>query len=384
MPKPEKAGEERISAVLGSFVNHLDAPKLIIDVGGNGNATVSQPFIDDGWSCLIVEPQSHCVLRLRQELGSNKNVQILQCACSFEKGTATLFHGNDGPGSEVATLNSRSDPWMDKVRSKTEQEEVRVECISALIDDAYPNQEIGILKIDTESWDFNVLRGLDFTRHQPWFIVTEEYLWEINWTIKKHQLLEDSGYVCLGWVDYNTIWAKLEKVGISWSTVMTSKWLRDIGKLPAGALAIPDLDPMPDGKHMSCATANTLAELNCGIAMAHIESAAKGSIFQLQIGITNFGLSPIPALADRNSGGKLFLSYHWVKKSGRDDANVWDGARTPLGRDILPGESRAMDMTVMAPATLGEFDLVLDIVHEGIGWLSSSRAPLGSQCIEVK
>ena len=63
------------------------------------------------------------------------------------------------------------------------------------------------------------------------------------------------------------------------------------------------------------------------------------------------------------------LSYHILDAAGR--ALVWDGPRTSLGADVLPGQARTLNMTFAAPATTGTYTLVVDLVREGIGWFES-------------
>ncbi len=67
------------------------------------------------------------------------------------------------------------------------------------------------------------------------------------------------------------------------------------------------------------------------------------------------------------------LSYHILDSSGR--AVVWDGRRTPLGGDLLPGQTRSLSIAFTAPASSGDFVLVIDLVREGIGWFADGGAP---------
>ena len=76
--------------------------------------------------------------------------------------------------SEVSTFETRSDPWMKVVRARTYQE-VDVVPLSLIWGRERLPRRIGILKVDTESWDYNVFRGLDFNRFEVNVIFTEEY-----------------------------------------------------------------------------------------------------------------------------------------------------------------------------------------------------------------
>jgi N-acetylmuramoyl-L-alanine amidase-like protein len=75
------------------------------------------------------------------------------------------------------------------------------------------------------------------------------------------------------------------------------------------------------------------------------------------------------------------LAYHWTGASG---ANVqWDGSRTPLGGDLLTGESRTVNATVTAPTTGGNYLLKLDLVQEGVAWFSTKGASTGNLSVAM-
>ncbi|MEP6694839.1 MAG: hypothetical protein ABJB39_09355, partial [Chloroflexota bacterium] len=67
------------------------------------------------------------------------------------------------------------------------------------------------------------------------------------------------------------------------------------------------------------------------------------------------------------------LSYHILDAAGR--AVVWDGARTPLGADVLPGAKKDLSMTFTVPGASGSYTLVVDLVREGIGWFEGAGSP---------
>ncbi|HET8568895.1 MAG TPA: S8 family serine peptidase [Candidatus Limnocylindria bacterium] len=78
-----------------------------------------------------------------------------------------------------------------------------------------------------------------------------------------------------------------------------------------------------------------------------------------------------------NSGGRTWLaagpnpvrlSYHWLDARGA--TLVWDGPRTPLPRDVAPGEQVTVSLGVAPPAALGTYVLRIDLVQEGVSWFS--------------
>ncbi len=62
------------------------------------------------------------------------------------------------------------------------------------------------------------------------------------------------------------------------------------------------------------------------------------------------------------------LAYHLYDKAGK--TLVWDGARTPLGTDLAPGQSRTLPLTFPVPSTSGDYTLAVEMVREGVGWFS--------------
>lgn len=62
------------------------------------------------------------------------------------------------------------------------------------------------------------------------------------------------------------------------------------------------------------------------------------------------------------------LSYHWLDSDLRP--LQWDGRRTPLGAAVGPGQSREVVAELEAPRAAGDYLLALDIVHEGVLWVS--------------
>jgi hypothetical protein len=73
-----------------------------------------------------------------------------------------------------------------------------------------------------------------------------------------------------------------------------------------------------------------------------------------------------------NQGGRnaVNLSYHWLDR--KRQMVVFDGLRTPLPRDLNPGESITLRATIRAPEKAGEYLLHVTMVQEGVAWFSES------------
>jgi SpoIID/LytB domain protein len=89
----------------------------------------------------------------------------------------------------------------------------------------------------------------------------------------------------------------------------------------------------------------------------------------LAVKLTNNGNIPWNAAG----ANPVNLSYHILDAAGR--AVVWDGIRTPLGGDVLPGQSKDLSVTFTTPGNSGGYTLVVDLVREGIGWFEGTGSP---------
>ena len=90
---------------------------------------------------------------------------------------------------------------------------------------------------------------------------------------------------------------------------------------------------------------------------------APGSQTVVDVDVRNSGVRPWPAGGPKPVG----LSYHWRDYASSRMA-VFDGVRTRLPHDIVPGETIRLGAIIGAPAEPGRYRLHLELVHEGITW----------------
>ncbi len=104
-----------------------------------------------------------------------------------------------------------------------------------------------------------------------------------------------------------------------------------------------------------------------------------GQALLLRIRIRNIGTMIWP------SGGahRVALSYHWEDPRRRGFI-VWDGLRTPLPGDILPGGEVELRVPIMAPVVAGHYVLHLDMAHEGATWFSLQGSPALKIPVELR
>ena len=98
-------------------------------------------------------------------------------------------------------------------------------------------------------------------------------------------------------------------------------------------------------------------------------TALLGETRTLAVTVANNGNVPWNA-----SGPNLVnLSYHLFDPDGR--TVLWDGPRTALGTDVLPGQSRSLTLQYSAPTNIGTYTIAVDAVREGVAWFSSLGSP---------
>src|SRR4051812_9105693 len=70
----------------------------------------------------------------------------------------------------------------------------------------------------------------------------------------------------------------------------------------------------------------------------------------------------------RGAEDGLFLSYHWLDERG--NPILWDGDRTPLEREVAPGETLRQRIALRGPIPPGRYRLAVDLVEERRFWLA--------------
>ena len=97
---------------------------------------------------------------------------------------------------------------------------------------------------------------------------------------------------------------------------------------------------------------------------ASASAATVGVAGTLEVRLTNTGTVAWPATGPT----PVRLSYHWLNAAGV--VVVWDGQRTVLPREVLPGETVTVNLAYAPPLVTGPHTLRIDLVHEGVSWFS--------------
>ena len=153
-----------------------DCPTIFVDVGANDGfyGSNSFPFVARGWRSLLIEPHPVAFEKLRQRHAGKPQVTCLNLACAEAPGELPLWFASEDPGGSRATLCT--DPRMVSRRLPDNAHAVvHVERLDAVLASQGMPFEFGILSIDAEGMDYEVLLGLDLRLWHPKLIVTEDY-----------------------------------------------------------------------------------------------------------------------------------------------------------------------------------------------------------------
>lgn len=112
--------------------------------------------------------------------------------------------------------------------------------------------------------------------------------------------------------------------------------------------------------------------------LTKVSQLKNGSMTEIPVKITNYsregwyGYGKYP----------VYISYHWQCRDGK--YHIYNGFRTELSiSEIAPGKVIEQHVTVAAPTQIGQFELVLTLVQEGVCWFEERGFKPDTLSIEV-
>ena len=204
----------QIAAILTHMHQQPPLPEeqhLVIDIGANDGFQGSHSFnlIQLGWMAALVEPDPEACREIRDNVlrrglaGAKERVVV----CNLAATRAT-----DGEAKLYVKGWRRTASSLLKPESKAISLDVRTESVPTLLGnierelrarsllDALP-VEPGVLSLDTEGFDFEILRGFMDQGIRPCYVLAEER----DHPDRYHELLEPLGYECLAYFDADLI-----------------------------------------------------------------------------------------------------------------------------------------------------------------------------------
>lgn len=177
---------------VGHTIKGIDRhlPKDLVDFTRCMSNTAD--LLDIGWSGIYIEP----VLEYCEEakLSHKKNLdrlKIINMGASDTKGKLKLYLGDSFIPNDAGTMGYE---WIGR--------EVDVDITSEILEKYNCPKQIDIMSIDVEGYEPNVIKGIDFSKHEPSMIVVEI---DRN-PIESISELLPSSYVCVANDNQNAVW----------------------------------------------------------------------------------------------------------------------------------------------------------------------------------
>jgi FkbM family methyltransferase len=182
-------------------------PEYLVDVGAHDGHSLSNsyPFLQVGWSGVLVEPLPQAFGRLDALYADRPDVSCVQAAIAGSNGEMPLAVGSDGPSPMTSSLRAGT--------GASATVTVKVKTLTTLLEEQDAPADFSLLLVDAEGVDYEVLAGLDFDRYRPRVIVTEEDPGDAEQHAAKYALLRERGYVLYAVVaGVNSIWVGAERL----------------------------------------------------------------------------------------------------------------------------------------------------------------------------
>lgn len=186
-----------LSDLLSRYSRDIGRGFTVIQIGANDGITHDpiHKFIKrDGWSGVLLEPQRYVFDEFLSKLYENHaDLHVLNAAVGYEDGTATLYKigfSNSRWATGLATFDrailegafesgyverrsaKEGTSIPDRASRRIVAEEVEVICPSTLME-RFDISRIDLLMIDTEGFDFEVIKMFDIAATRPGLIVFE-------------------------------------------------------------------------------------------------------------------------------------------------------------------------------------------------------------------
>jgi FkbM family methyltransferase len=181
-----KNPQVEMSLTLEFVLAHLMLRKkelYFIQIGANDGMKDDplQKFVKEyDWKGILVEPIPEAFEALKKNYGENPKLKFINAAIAEQDGVRTLYSFKHDDGFKGGTLYSsfRRDVLLRNIRfiPETAQQvvEVPVKCLSmcSLLREAGDNV-VDLLLVDTEGYDFTILKMIDFSMLKPRIICYE-------------------------------------------------------------------------------------------------------------------------------------------------------------------------------------------------------------------
>jgi FkbM family methyltransferase len=144
--------------LFGVLANQIER-KWMVDIGAH-RGTMFLPFLEAGWRIDAFEPQTSSYEWLESQFGDNERVVLHPEAVSNASTTKAFHLATSIDGEQLHEFYHSLEVLPDDIfHRKGEVVEVATVCIDDLVEQGALPPEVGVLKIDTEGHDLQVLKG---------------------------------------------------------------------------------------------------------------------------------------------------------------------------------------------------------------------------------
>lgn len=163
-PPVDLYGQETELALLAALRPHLSSPSLV-DVGAERGGLAAGLLAHGYGPAHLIEPASDNVEALREALGTRPDVTVLPIAAGTADGEARLHLAEDASGRPLPAFNALSPPAEETGGVHWhEGDRVELRSLGSLVEDGTIPEEVGLLKVDTEGADRDVVAGMGALR----------------------------------------------------------------------------------------------------------------------------------------------------------------------------------------------------------------------------
>jgi FkbM family methyltransferase len=230
LPADQRLDQNPEFLLLAHLVSYFEEP-IAFDVGANEGA-LTKVLLDAGFEVYAFEPYPPSVDKLRKNLGDNSRLHVLGIAVGSEDTTLALHiaeGGSDQTGEDPSVYNTFRPHFVASEVSFSTELQVPVRSLSSLVAKKEAPSKFQILKVDTEGFDLEVIRGLG--QLQPAVVQTE--FWGEGFLFVKQQ---EAAKLALG----REIIKEMRSRGYRWNLIMFRQEGVPAIRLAANLANVPD------------------------------------------------------------------------------------------------------------------------------------------------
>jgi FkbM family methyltransferase len=167
---------------------------FFVQVGANDGVGSKDPIhgfvVAHQWSGLAVEPMPDAFAQLCQTYAGNRNVRPVNVAVDEQDGVRPMYLASNADTALASLLRDRN---ILSKQSRVQTVDVRCVTFDSLFR-AQGVSKVDVLQIDTEGYDYRILRTFDLSRFRPGVVNLEMFCLPLDERLACFELLRRHGY----------------------------------------------------------------------------------------------------------------------------------------------------------------------------------------------